>query len=206
MTVGAQEAYLRWFRMTSLKTREPDAVGNLTSQGDHTRRRTLSPVVPVAFGIYAVLLMVLTLLKNRLSFGGLWDTTAHDQRSLDLVLFNGFQDAPIWWGPWVNTFGNIALFLPLGFFLYAVLRARRSRFPWVEVVVFSALTSLAIECLQWVFAVGYSDVDDLLFNTIGGAIGATIAAVTPRRAVPWLSLALTAGFLVVLGVMVATNP
>ena len=195
-----------WFRMTSLKTREPDAVGHLTSQGDRARRRPLSLVVPVAFGIYAVLLMVLTLLKNRLSLGGLWDTTAHDQRSLDLVLFNGFQDAPIWWGPWVNTFGNIALFLPLGFFLYTILRARGTRFPWVEGVVFAAVTSLAIECLQWVFAVGYSDVDDLLFNTIGGVIGASLAAWAPRKALPWVSLVLTVGFLAVLGVMVATNP
>lgn len=195
-----------WFRMTSLKIREPDAVGHLTSQGDRARRRPLSLVVPVAFGIYAVLLVVLTLLKNRLSFGGLWDTAAHDQRSLDLVLFNGFQDPPIWWGPWVNTFGNIALFLPLGFFLYTILRARGTRFPWVEGVVFAAVTSLAIECLQWVFAVGYSDVDDLLFNTIGGVIGASLAAWAPRKALPWVSLVLTVGFLAVLGVMVATNP
>lgn len=140
-------------------------------------KRKISPLLTgLAFGVYAVLLVMLTLLKGTLSLGGLWNTEAHHYRSLDLQLFNGFVDAPIWWGPWTNTFGNIALFVPLGFFLYQFLRQhRRSHFTIVEVTLFAAVTSMVIEVLQWVFAAGYTDVDDLLFNTIGGLIGGLIA-------------------------------
>lgn len=170
-----------------------------------TIRQTLPPMVPFAFGVYGVLLVILTLFKNRLSLGGMWDTEAHQQRSLDLVLFNGFIDPPVWWGPWTNTFGNIGLFVPFGFFLYLILRARRSRFPRLEVVLFTGLTSLGIEVIQWTFAVGYTDVDDLLFNTIGGALGAAIASLAPRSAVNWLIMTIMAVCLAVLVLIMASN-
>src|SRR5699024_6952629 len=50
-----------------------------------------------SFGVYLVLLVMMTLLKSRLSLGGLWNTEAHQYRSIDLELFNGFIDPPIWW-------------------------------------------------------------------------------------------------------------
>lgn len=161
-------------------------------------RRTLPSAIPFSFGVYGVLLMILTLFKNKLSLGGMWNTEAHQQRSLDLVLFNGFLDPPVWWGPWTNTFGNIGLFMPFGFFLYHILRTRKSRFPIVEVLLFSAFTSLSIEVLQWTFAVGYTDVDDLLFNTIGGVLGAWVASKAPRAATNRLALIITGACLAVL--------
>lgn len=168
-------------------------------------RQPLARVIPVAFGVYGMLLFTLTLLKNKLSLGGMWNTEAHQQRSLDLVLFNGFADPPVWWGPWTNTLGNMALFMPLGFFLYLVLRSRSSRFPLIEVTLFAALTSLAIEVLQWGFAVGYTDVDDLLFNTIGGVLGGLIARKTPPSAVTRLALALAGFSLVVLALIASSS-
>ncbi|WP_080792067.1 VanZ family protein [Corynebacterium pacaense] len=171
-------------------------------------KRSIGPrvpaVVPFAFGVYAVLLVALTLCKGYLSLGGVWNTGAHHQRSLDLVLFNGFSDAPIWWGPWANTIGNVALFLPFGFLLLVVLRSR-SRFPLLEVIAYSALVSLIIEVAQFVFAVGYTDVDDLLLNTIGGALGALIALKAPRDAVKGLCWTLIAGCVSILGLMVTSS-
>lgn len=158
----------------------------------------LARVILFAFGVYGVLLVILTLFKNKLSLGGMWDTEAHQQRSLDLVLFNGFLDPPVWWGPWTNTLGNIALFIPLGFFLHHILRTPKSRFPLIEVLLFSGLSSLSIEVLQWTFAVGYTDLDDLVFNTLGGVLGGLIASRTPRVAVTALTLAITGSCLVVL--------
>lgn len=168
-------------------------------------RQSLPSAVPFAFGVYGVLLVILTLFKNQLSLGGLWNTEAHQQRSLDLVLFNGFIDPPVWWGPWTNTFGNIGLFVPFGFFLYLILRARSSRFPFLETVLFAGLTSLGIEVLQWTFAVGYTDVDDLLFNTLGGVLGALVAFKAPRGAVNWLTMSITAVCLAVLVLIMASN-
>lgn len=192
--------------------RQPHAAGDPIPHGEPTGRRSaprkLPLMVPVAFGVYAVLLAILTLFKSTLSLGGMWNTAAHQQRSLDLVLFNGFLDPPVWWGPWLNTLGNIALFVPFGFFLYLVLRHRESRWPLLEVVVFSGLVSLVIECLQWTFAIGYTDVDDLLLNALGGVLGGMFAwqaRRVPQVVVKRLSLAATGGCLLVLAMIAVSS-
>ena len=61
--------------------------------------------------------------------------------------------------------GNIACFLPFGFGLPALTRLRRAVIP------LCFLGSLLIECLQWVFGTGMSQIEDLILNTLGAAIG-----------------------------------
>lgn len=73
------------------------------------------------------------------------------------------SDAVIW-----NLYGNVIGFLPFGFFLPIVLR--RCRKFWITVLL-TAVFSAAVEVLQLVTKVGSCDIDDLLLNTIGGAIG-----------------------------------
>lgn len=66
-----------------------------------------------------------------------------------------------------NLVGNIAVFMPLGFlapFLY-------SRISWRHVLIGGAATSIAIETLQLALKKGSFDVDDILLNTLGVAIG-----------------------------------
>lgn len=158
----------------------------------------------VALGFVAVLVLAFTLGKAFLSFGPLWQTSVHRHRSLDLVLFNGFDHPSVWWGPWTNLFGNIVLFLPVGFLVANMLRGR-TRFPVWETILLSFLGSFAIEATQYVFAIGYSDVDDLLFNTVGGAFGATLAA---RLGPRWRALFIGLSVLAAIGgltVMLASN-
>ena len=68
--------------------------------------------------------------------------------------------------------GNIALFVPLGFFL---LLAARRPLPWVVAV--GAATSLAVETAQYVMGTRVSDVDDVVLNTAGTLLGAAAAVV-----------------------------
>ncbi len=68
----------------------------------------------------------------------------------------------------LNIVGNAVGFMPFGFFLPVV--SRRSR-KWYNTVLFSFTFSLAIEVTQLVLKVGSFDVDDILLNTIGGALG-----------------------------------
>lgn len=69
--------------------------------------------------------------------------------------------------------GNIGLFVPFGALLLAAYPRLRIR----RVVLVAALLSTVIECLQYVFAVGrISDVNDVITNTLGGALGALVAA------------------------------
>lgn len=70
---------------------------------------------------------------------------------------------------WVtNLFGNILAFVPLGFYLPILSKYYKS---FVKVVVCSFVVSLLIELLQLHFRVGIFDVDDMILNTLGGAIG-----------------------------------
>ena len=62
-------------------------------------------------------------------------------------------------------FGNIACFIPFGFGLPALTPLRRSVIP------LCFLGSFLIEYAQYVFGTGYSQTEDLILNTLGGALG-----------------------------------
>lgn len=68
----------------------------------------------------------------------------------------------------LNLAGNVIAFIPFGLFL--PLLARKYRNFW-HVVVLSFDFSLLVEIIQLISKVGSFDVDDILLNTIGGAIG-----------------------------------
>ena len=64
---------------------------------------------------------------------------------------------------------NAIVFIPAGFYFSALGKKK-----YISGIVLSALLSLSFETLQWIFALGASDITDLITNTIGGAIGAGI--------------------------------
>ena len=68
----------------------------------------------------------------------------------------------------INCFGNILLFLPLGL-LPPVLWQRMRKF-WKTILLAIAVMTV-IELLQMVLRVGVCDVDDLILNTLGAAVG-----------------------------------
>ena len=70
--------------------------------------------------------------------------------------------------------GNVALFVPLGFFLYLALR-RGALLP----VALAACASAGVEILQLPIWSRSSDVDDVLLNSFGGLLG-VLAAVLWR--------------------------
>ena len=68
----------------------------------------------------------------------------------------------------LNLIGNVALFIPTGIILPILLRKRSS---FWRVLASGVLISLGIEILQLPFAVRATDIDDLLMNAMGIAIG-----------------------------------
>ncbi|WP_419879288.1 VanZ family protein [Brevibacillus centrosporus] len=67
-----------------------------------------------------------------------------------------------------NLLGNVGLFLPLGILVPTLF----SSFQSIHRVFFTALAaSLSIEFLQFWFALGSFDVDDLLLNIVGALLG-----------------------------------
>ena len=71
----------------------------------------------------------------------------------------------------LNLVGNIVAFLPFGFFLPILYPRCRS---FLRTVFFSFECSLIVETIQLVSKVGSFDVDDMLLNTVGGALGCLI--------------------------------
>lgn len=143
----------------------------------------------------------LTLFKSSISLDPFWNPAAHDQRSIDLIPFNGFVDPPIWYGPWTNTFGNILLFLPVGLLMALIIGRRRRAVLWATLL--GLTISLVIEVTQYVLAVGYSDVDDLLTNTLGAFLGAWLSTkLSPswNRLLAWSA---AAGATIILVIMAA---
>lgn len=71
----------------------------------------------------------------------------------------------------VNLLGNVLAFVPFG----ALIRwVRNQRTNFGIAVLYTFLFSLAIELIQLFTKVGVFDVDDLLLNTCGGALGYAI--------------------------------
>lgn len=95
----------------------------------------------------------------------------HDSSTIQLVpLIYTIQQAEAgWWAVIYPVCGNIIWFLPLGFLL------PQARFSlgkyWYSVLLCGLCLSLTIEILQWIFGSGISDIDDVLFNSLGVMCG-----------------------------------
>lgn len=85
-----------------------------------------------------------------------------------------------WYAVFTNLFGNVLIFLPFGFFLPMASRYR----SFFSAVFYSFALSFCVETFQLLSRVGSFDVDDLVLNTLGGALGYivfSICAATRRK-------------------------
>jgi glycopeptide antibiotics resistance protein len=86
-----------------------------------------------------------------------------------------------------NVGGNILAFFPLGFAVAGLL-THRGKWPALRrAVAVGFLFSLSIELLQLIVPLRITDVDDLLFNTLGaflGGLGAIVLPTGDRRPAP----------------------
>ena len=62
---------------------------------------------------------------------------------------------------------NALVFVPAGFYFAAFGKKKI-----ISGIIMSALLSLSFEILQWIFALGSSDITDFITNTAGGVLGA----------------------------------
>lgn len=66
-----------------------------------------------------------------------------------------------------NILGNIAVFIPFGMYLQVLLKNK----AFIKSLFIVAITTVAIELIQFVFALGSADIDDVILNALGGVIG-----------------------------------
>ena len=67
-----------------------------------------------------------------------------------------------------NLYGNILWFVPFGI-LYPMISKKRQTL--ISVTFKGMLISISIECLQFILHTGISDIDDVIFNTLGVIVG-----------------------------------
>ena len=73
-----------------------------------------------------------------------------------------------WPEVYMNLFGNILFFIPLGLFLPAI-KVRFRRFP--RFLRMFLIIDLSIEIIQLFTLRGVCDIDDVILNVTGGCIG-----------------------------------
>lgn len=114
------------------------------------------PIVAyISFLMYAAILLGITFFSRE----------SGSRNGIDLELFST-------WG--INArnnafvIENILLFMPYGVVSAWAIKGARSLFTCT---LFGAVTSLGIECMQLITRRGYFQIDDILTNTLGAAIG-----------------------------------
>ena len=78
----------------------------------------------------------------------------------------------------VNLFGNVIMFIPLGFFLPAVFEKLQKL--W-KILLTTTLIITMIEVMQLLTLLGSCDIDDLILNLVGAAIGYGIYKPSSRK-------------------------
>jgi glycopeptide antibiotics resistance protein len=121
----------------------------------------------ITAGLLTVYLLVLTwiiLFKMQFSFQDLRHFA--DFRRINLIPFAGsvIKNNQIDIGEIID---NVFAFIPFGIYI-SMLKPNR---PFLKKIVPIAGVSLLFEVLQFIFAIGGSDITDLMGNTLGGMIG-----------------------------------
>ena len=132
-------------------------------------------VTVVLTAIYGVLVAWIILLKmSTFSQIALLD----DLRSVNWIPFHYDVEHPYHMSEVRN---NLLIFIPLGIYF------RMLNIGWGKAILYGMAFSLSLEVLQFVFALGATDITDLITNTAGtalGVIGYNILAVMFRKREP----------------------
>lgn len=76
---------------------------------------------------------------------------------------------------------NMLLFVPCGYLTPQWMRVRKTNEGWQKTVLIGFMASLLIETSQLVFHRGAFELDDLVKNTIGSAVGWTIWMILDKK-------------------------
>lgn len=126
------------------------------------------------FVIYLLLLFTLTVFREGYFP---WDFQIHWQRPLSVINFNPLiETVKLLHGRslldfFYNSIGNLVWFIPWGI-LFPLVQKKQVHFP--QTFISGLLLSLVIETLQFFLITGVTDIDDVIFNTLGAMIGYAI--------------------------------
>lgn len=122
------------------------------------------------FIFYILILYGITVYRYGIDFNNFWDIENRLSK-VNLILFEEILEMlrhGSLYNAFYNIIGNIVWFIPLGYLIPFICKDLSSIGIIVRV---SMLISFSIEIMQFIFRTGISDIDDILFNTIGGMLG-----------------------------------
>lgn len=111
------------------------------------------------FAAYLIILTWIILFKAQINFSDL------AFRSLNFIPFSGMVSVRGRFG--FDFVMNFLAFMPFGFYMKLLFGEKRL---WVQILPIFGV-SLLFEVLQYIFALGASDINDLISNTLGGIAG-----------------------------------
>ena len=138
----------------------------------------------IAFGAYYAIMVYFLFLRRVEQTQPLWEAKelywAYVSRNFNLIPFaeiaaymvRGGENAVI------NLGGNILMFVPLGFFV--PMRWENLR-PFGKAMASCAAMILAVELVQLFSLLGRGDIDDLILNMLGAALGWVLCRMWLKR-------------------------
>lgn len=146
---------------------------------NRNKERRLRACAILIFAVYIVMLLRITLFKQ-VSLYNLFAAIGASERTISIIPFksvfemvhDGVSAARVI----ENVLGNLAVFMPLGLLL-PILTKDKSK----KILLYGFVLSLFIEVMQYILALGSSDIDDLLLNTLGAMVGYAIYKAVRRK-------------------------
>lgn len=124
--------------------------------------------------IWLLFLIYIAVLVYFLFFCEKYGRTATDDYHYNLIPFSEMKRYFIYYdligfkGFFLNIIGNILAFVPLGICIPLLVRGYRK---FLLVFFYGILFTVCVETIQLLLKVGSFDVDDMILNTLGVAIG-----------------------------------
>lgn len=91
-------------------------------------------------------------------------------QEIEMIPFHSFIKAKIQPELYRSMFMNIVLFFPIGIFMPFSFKIRSYKNIFYT-LIFALAFSISIETLQYIFSLGYCEIDDVIMNSIGVALG-----------------------------------
>lgn len=125
------------------------------------KKAGMSCLVPYLFGVYLVLLVWIILFKMQLSVHVLCGI-----RSINLIPFHYDYETGMRYHL-KEVLENVAIFVPYGIYLCMLKNEPRLKVKFFLIL----MTSFLLETLQYILAIGATDITDIITNTCGGMMG-----------------------------------
>ena len=124
------------------------------------------------FALYLMILLWLVLFKLRVDISSVF---SYHHRSLNLIPFAAPSrvHGEIGYGEMIY---NCFFFIPFGL----LLSVNFKKIKFLPKLVLIMIFSVAVENIQYIFAIGATDITDVITNTLGGLIGLSLYALSNK--------------------------